>query len=361
MWRRLPSAARPPAARAAWANTAARPPADPPPLDRWEARPALRGAALSGVYKELSKVRLSGLVVMSTMAGNVMAPGDFDPAMLGLVSAGTALCVASANSFNQWAETPYDMQMKRTASRPLVRGAISPAHGFGVGAAFGAAGVGLLMGAVNPLTAVLGGGNILLYAGVYTPMKRTSIGNTWVGSVVGAIPPVMGWTAATGSLDAGAVVLGAVLFAWQFPHFNALSWNLRGDYAAAGYRMMAVTHPQLCRRVALQYALAMFPISAAACYTGLTTSYFLLDSTLINGVFAYRAWRFYRDGNAKSARRLFLDSLWHLPALFALFILHKKTARGKGDEDGHPGGSGWGRCPVTGTASSTPPSSTAPT
>lgn len=212
--------------------------------------------------------------------------------------------------------------MKRTANRPLCRGAISPLHGFGLGVGLGTLGTGLLYAAVNPLTAALGCGNIFLYGIAYTSLKRTSITNTWVGSIVGGIPPIMGWTAATGSVDGGALVLAAVLFAWQFPHFNALSWNLRGDYSRAGYRMMAVTDPALCKRVSLRYALAMFPISGLACAMQLVTPWFAFDSTVVNMVFAYRAWQFYQDGNDdKTARKLFMDSLWHLPALLVLFIV----------------------------------------
>merc|ERR1719266_2468702 len=109
---------------------------------------------------------------------------------------------------------------------------------------------------VNPLTATLSLANLVLYTCIYTPMKRVSILNTWVGSVVGAVPPLIGWSAATGGLEPGAFVLAGILFSWQFPHFNSLSWDLRPDYSRAGYRMMSVTHPDLCKRVALRYSIA---------------------------------------------------------------------------------------------------------
>jgi protoheme IX farnesyltransferase len=155
-------------------------------------------------------------------------------------------------------------------------------------------------------------------------MKRLSIVNTWIGSVVGAIPPLMGWAACTGSLTPPALVLGAVLYAWQFPHFNALSWSLRADYSRGGYRMMAVTHPVLCRKVALRYCMSLIPIcSLAAPLTGLTSWWFALDSLPLNVWFTYLAWRFYNDSDFKSARRLFRFSLFHLPLLLGLMFINK--------------------------------------
>ncbi|EGD83544.1 protoheme IX farnesyltransferase [Salpingoeca rosetta] len=284
--------------------------------------------ALANVYSRLTKLRLSGLVVLTTMGGYALAPSTsapFDWAGLGIVSLGTAFCVASANSFNQWIEVPYDAQMTRTCDRPLVRGDMSPFHAFSVAVTSGAVGVGILS-TINPIVAGLGLGNIVLYAGIYTPMKRLSIANTWVGSVVGAIPPLMGWAAATGSLAPPSLVLAGILFAWQFPHFNALSWKLRPDYSKAGYRMMSVTDPALCRAVALRYSAALIPISIAAPALGLTDWTFAVDSTLINGYITYKAWHFYTRGDDQSARKLFLTSLWHLPAIMALLLVHSHFA-----------------------------------
>eukprot|EP00049_Salpingoeca_infusionum_P003490 m.66957 g.66957 ORF g.66957 m.66957 type:complete len:341 (-) comp12154_c0_seq1:621-1643(-) len=197
----------------------------------WEDQRKIPMKELPNTYSRLTKLRLSGLVVLTMMNGYALAPVPFDWATFGVASLGTALCVASANSFNQWIEVPYDSQMSRTMARPLVKGEMSPFHAFSVGVTTGALGVGILATMVNPLVAALGFGNILLYAGAYTPMKRLSIYNTWVGSLVGAIPPLMGWATGTGTLDPAAFVLAGILFAWQFPHFNALSWKLRPDYS----------------------------------------------------------------------------------------------------------------------------------
>ena len=205
----------------------------------------------------------------------------------------------------------------------------SPLHAVLFGASSGLTGTFLLYHLVNPLTAALGLANLLLYTCVYTPLKRVSIVNTWVGSVVGAIPPLMGWSACMGTLGPGALVLSGILYAWQFAHFNALSWGLRGDYSRAGYRMMAVTEPGLCKRVALRYSVATIPICALAPACDLTTWLFALDSLPVNLWLVYLAWRFYRDSDYRSSRRLFHYSLLHLPLLMGLVLINKKQWYGK--------------------------------
>jgi len=274
-------------------------------------------------YMELAKVRLTGLVVVTSMAGYAMAPGAFSGTTLALVATGTLLTSAAANTVNQWLETPYDSQMARTAARPLVRGHISPVHAVTLAGICASSGVGLLYLA-SPLAAALGAANLALYTAVYTPLKRVTIANTWVGAVVGGIPPLMGWAAATGSLAPGAWLLAALLYAWQFPHFNALSWNLRKDYARAGYRIMAVTHPDLTRRVALRYSLALatLPLVTAAC--DVTTWTYAVDSLPVNAYLVYLAWRFYRDRDSGSARRLTLFSYVQLTAGLILMLLAKR-------------------------------------
>ncbi|KPP74388.1 hypothetical protein Z043_106454, partial [Scleropages formosus] len=224
-------------------------------------------------------------------------------------------------------EVPFDSNMNRTKNRPLVRGQISPLHAVTFAASCGVLGVALLTLTVNPLTGFLGALNIFLYTCCYTPLKRLSIANTWVGAIVGAIPPVMGWTAATDSLDPGALLLGGFLYCWQFPHFNALSWNLRADYSRGGYRMMSVTHPELCRRVALRHSLGLTGLSAVAPALDIATWSFPLVSLPINLYIGYLALRFYRMADRASARRLFFCSLWHLPMLLLLLITCKKPRK----------------------------------
>ncbi|KAJ8390712.1 hypothetical protein AAFF_G00100920 [Aldrovandia affinis] len=284
-------------------------------------------ADLPGVYARLSKIKLTALVVTTAAAGFAMAPVPFDPICFLLATLGTGLSSCAANSINQYFEVPFDSNMNRTKNRPLVRGQISPLHAVSFAAACAVPGVALLTVAVNPLTGLLGALNLVLYTCCYTPLKRLSISNTWVGSVVGAIPPVMGWTAATGALDPGALLLGAFLYCWQFPHFNALSWNLREDYSRGGYRMMSVTHPAMCRRVALRHSLGLIGLSALGPVLELTTWTFPLVSLPINLYISYLAVRFYREADRSSARKLFFCSLWHLPMLLLLMLTCKRARR----------------------------------
>nr|XP_014974110.2 protoheme IX farnesyltransferase, mitochondrial isoform X1 [Macaca mulatta] len=158
---------------------------------------------LPGILARLSKIKLTGLVVSTTAAGFALAPGPFDWPCFLLASVGTGLASCAANSINQFFEVPFDSNMNRTKNRPLVRGQISPLLAVAFATCCAVPGVAILTWGVNPLTGALGLFNIFLYTCCYTPLKRISIVNTWVGAVVGAIPPVMGWTAATGSLDAG--------------------------------------------------------------------------------------------------------------------------------------------------------------
>lgn len=277
------------------------------------------------IYLKLSKYRLTSLVVLTTLVGYAMAPGSLSSTTLLIGCLGTALCSASANTINQWIEVPFDSQMARTRNRVLVRGQISPLHAASFGLITGLTGSTILLLGVNTLTSSLGVLNILLYTMLYTPLKRVTIYNTWVGAIVGAIPPIMGWTACTGSISLGALILGGILYSWQFPHFNALSWSHQGDYSRGGYRMMSVTNPDLCRRVALRYCLAMIPICTLAPVTGLTTWWFALDSLPLNLWFSYLGWRFYSYSDFKSARKLFHFSLFHLPLLLVLMILNKTS------------------------------------
>ncbi|KAL1452124.1 hypothetical protein WDU94_006432 [Cyamophila willieti] len=288
---------------------------------------ALDWKQLPGCYLKLSKARLTTLVVLTSMAGYAMAPAPFEWSSFLICSVGTGLVSSAANAVNQYHEVPFDAQMSRTKNRVLVRGVLSPLHALGFALVASSMGTGLLYFGVNGLTAALGAFNLILYTSVYTPMKRISIANTWVGSVVGAIPPLMGWAACTGSLldgTGGAFLLSAILFTWQFPHFNALSWNLRPDYSRAGYRMMSVTNPGLCRRTTLRYTVALLLVSTAGPLLDVTNVWFALESIPLNVYFTYLAYKFYKESDSSSSRKLFRFSLLQLPALMILLLLNKK-------------------------------------
>lgn len=275
-------------------------------------------------YMQLSKIRLTGLVVITEMAGYAIAPGAMNLSTFLWAGLGTGLCSSSANAFNQWLEVPFDSQMSRTQNRVLVRARLSPLHVVLLAMATGVMGVSVLTSQVNGLTAALGAATLILYTSVYTPMKRLSIVNTWVGSVVGALPPLMGWAACTGGIDAGGLVLAGILYSWQFPHFNALSWNLRADYSRAGYRMMCVTNAPLCRRVTLRHCLALVGLTTLLPACGVTTWWLALDSLPLNFWNTYLGYQFYKDSDSRSARKLFRFSLIYLPILMLLILFHKK-------------------------------------
>ncbi|KAH6878298.1 protoheme IX farnesyltransferase mitochondrial precursor [Alternaria rosae] len=302
-------------------------------------------------YLSLSKPRLSFLVVLTATAAYSLypVPGLLAPAAtatpslstltLFFLTSGTALCSASANAFNMIMEPAHDAKMSRTRNRPLVRKLISPRGAIIFAVACGVFGTGALYYGVNPTTAFLGAANIFLYAGVYTPMKRMHILNTWVGAIVGGIPPLMGWTAAAsqyahdgtweellfGEGSAGGWLCAALLYAWQFPHFNALSWAIRDEYKNAGYRMTAWVNPGMNGRVALRYSILMFPVCIGLSYCGVTDWSYVATSSVVNGWMALKAWQFWKaEGQKGTARGLFWASIWHLPIVMVLAMAQKK-------------------------------------
>ncbi|KAI1193450.1 UbiA prenyltransferase family-domain-containing protein [Nemania serpens] len=305
------------------------------------------------LFLSLSKPRLTALVVLTAMAPYALYPvPDFlspsigldtpslSPLTLAFLTTGTALCSASANTLNMLYELKWDAMMSRTRNRPLVRGLISQRRALAFAVFAALAGVGGLYFGVNPTVAFLGAANIALYAGVYTPLKRVSWLNTWAGAVVGGIPPLMGWAAAAGEYATGdgsfqellltpeAVggwLFAALLFAWQFPHFMALSWSIRDEYKAAGHQMLCWVNPARNARVALRYSLAFLPICIGLCAAGVTEWSFAFTSLPVNVWLVHQAVKFQRDQGFKgSARGLFWASVWLLPAIMVLALAQKK-------------------------------------
>lgn len=277
---------------------------------------------------ELTKFRLSSLVVFTTAAGFICAGGPIDMMTMGYACAGTALCAASAGTFNQVFEIENDRAMKRTLNRPLPSGKITAAQAATVGAITGVTGTALLYTMTNPLVAALGASNIILYAGIYTYSKRHTELNTWIGSIVGAIPPIMGWCAAThGSLlEAEPWILGSLLFLWQFPHFFALSWLYRDDYTRGQFQMVPVNDPTGVRTAGFiqEYSLylAAFPfLTTALGYTGYM---YTIEGTAANAYLLYLSHRFSQDRTNANARKIFLTSLWYLPLLLAGYVFHTR-------------------------------------
>lgn len=280
------------------------------------------------VYAQLSKARLSALVVVTTGAGFLMAGGPISWGSFAAATVGTSLAAASANSFNQAWEVELDRKMTRTCRRPLPSGKITRAHALGFGAATATASTAILAAGCSPLVASLGLFNIGLYALVYTPMKQRSELNTWVGSVVGAIPPIMGWAAATGTVLAPEAALHAYLmFCWQMPHFFALSWRARKDYMRGGYQMVACNDPTGARSaaLALRYSLYMAPIPIVAALTDATSYMFAVEGTVVNAYAIYLAHKFYQNPTNATAHKVFMASLWYLPVLMGCMVLHSQN------------------------------------
>ncbi|KAG7192211.1 Protoheme IX farnesyltransferase, mitochondrial [Scheffersomyces spartinae] len=231
--------------------------------------------------------------------------------------------------------------MTRTVGRPVVRGLVTSLQAYQFAGGIGSLGVAMLYYGVNPVVAALGFVNIILYGWTYTSLKRKHIINTWIGALVGAIPPLMGWAASSSLAMPGAWCLAGLLYAWQFPHFNALSHNIADQYKRAGYVMTAAENPKLNARVSLRYSLLMFPICFGLSYFEVTDWMFQFDSAIFNGwlsLLAYQFWKQQTINYAKGtipteeglrlasiqAKKLFWASVWQLPAILILSMLHKK-------------------------------------
>ncbi|KAF7938354.1 hypothetical protein BELL_0191g00060 [Botrytis elliptica] len=325
--------------------------------DRASALPQSSIKRLLSVLLSLTKPRLSMLVVLtacsaytlypvpSLLSSTLLETPSLSPLTLLFLTTGTALCAASANTLNMLYEPKYDAQMSRTRNRPLVRKLISPGGALLFAIASGVVGVGGLYYGVNPTTAFLGALNIGLYAGVYTPLKRVTVFNTWVGAIVGGIPPLMGWTAAAGQTSshlsssstpewqdlllgpdsAGGWLLAGLLFAWQLSHFMPLSWSIREEYKGAGYRMLCWVNPAMNGRVALRYSIACIPLCIGLCYANVTEWTFAAASMPVNVWLVREAYRFWKyEGQKGSAKKLFWASVWHLPVVLVLAMVEKK-------------------------------------
>jgi heme o synthase len=242
---------------------------------------------------------------------------------------GTALCSSSAAAFNQIVELDQDKRMKRTQQRPLVTGTLTIPQATTAATLWGAAGGTILYAGTDVLTTCLGVGNLVLYSGIYTAMKPMSVYNTWVGALVGAIPPVMGWSAATGGsiCDPEAILLGLTLYLWQMPHFFALSFMHRVDYKRGGFQMVPCLEEDGRETASLivRYAWYLSTVPFISTAVGVTSSMFALEGIALNAYALSVAHKFQRDRTNGNARKVFLTSLWYLPCLLMLFLLHSKV------------------------------------
>ena len=278
-------------------------------------------------YLQLTKPRLSSLVLVTVaVAYFVASPGDFEAWAFVAVLVGMALVVGGGNALNQYAEREFDARMSRTQSRPLPSGRLSPlaALTFGVACVFG--GLGVLAVGANLLAATLAAVAAVLYVLVYTPLKRKTPMSTLVGAIPGAIPPLVGWAAARGSLDAGAWALFSIQFFWQMPHFMAISRLYREDYERGGYPMLSVVDPSGVApgRLSLVFALALVPATLAPVYLGLLgTAYLVISLALGAGFLGMVIWSLF-GGGATRQRWVFLSSLLYLMGLLAFMLIDRQ-------------------------------------
>lgn len=291
--------------------------------------PTAKKMSIISDFASLSKFRLTSLVSFTTAAGflSIGLPMDFMTLMSACV--GTSLCAGSASTFNQVFEKSQDMKMKRTSARPLPSGRVSLSTAVSFGVSTGVAGTMVLYLGTNPVVAALGIGNIVLYSVVYTFSKRYTEYNTWVGSIVGAIPPVMGCAAASGGtlIAPESIILSSILFLWQFPHFFALSWMHRQDYARGGFSMVPVNDPSGLRTAALiqEYSLYLTALPIIISLCNFTSYMFAVEGTAANIYLLSLVYKFKKDRSNANARKIFLCSLWYLPLLLVGYVFHAKT------------------------------------
>jgi heme o synthase len=276
------------------------------------------------IAAELFKARLTGLVLMTTVVGFYMATdGRLDYVRLFHTILSTALLASGASALNQFWERDHDARMRRTRSRPLPAGELQPRAVLWIGCALSVLGLADLALQVNWITTMLGACTVSTYVLLYTPLKQVSWLNTAVGAIPGALPPVMGWTAVRGHLSAEAGALFGILVLWQLPHFMAIAWIYRDEYAQAGFKMLSVVDPTGRRtaRLALVCALALLPASLSPWFLGMTGSLYLISSLLMATIFLGTAIAFARRLSLSRARQLFLASVLYLPLLLAAMVV----------------------------------------
>jgi len=277
-------------------------------------------------YVALTKPRINVLVVATSAAGYYLgAQGGLRALPMASAIAGTALVAGGAAVLNQVYERDTDALMRRTRMRPLPGGRVSAADATIFGLALAGAGLALLAVRANLFAALLALATIVIYLAVYTPMKRRTSLATLIGAVPGALPPLIGWTAARGDVSLGGFALFAIVFLWQIPHFMAIAWMYRDDYRTAGFPMLPVVEPdgRGTGRQAVLYAAALLPVSLVPTLVGVSgLAYFGIALVLGLG-FIGLAVRFARSRSDITARWLFFGSITYLPLIWIGMILDR--------------------------------------
>jgi len=274
-------------------------------------------------YLELTKPRITWLILMSTAVGYYFGrAGGWQGWILWRTLLGTALMASGTAVLNQWWERDADGRMGRTRGRPIPSGRIGPGRALAFGAALSAGGFVELLAGVNPAAALCGLATLAVYLGVYTPLKSRTPHATTVGALAGATPPLIGFAGATGGLSLEAWALFAILFLWQFPHFLAIAWIYREDYARGGMRMLPVVDPE-GSRTARQVVLCSLLLVAASLWParlGMTAGAYWAGCLALGSVMLWAALRAARERTARRARGLLRASVFYLPALYGLML-----------------------------------------
>jgi heme o synthase len=286
----------------------------------------LEKSSLWTVLMDLTKVRLTSLVLLTTLVGFYVGErGALDYVLLLHAIVGTALVAGGASALNQLLEKDYDALMRRTQSRPLPSGRLQPEAALLFGVVSASLGMIYLAVLVNPLTSLLSAVTFVTYVFVYTPLKRVTPLNTLVGAVPGALPPLMGWTAARGEITVEGWSLFAILFFWQLPHFLAIAWLYREEYERAGFAMLSVTDLEGHRtgQYAVCHTLGLLPVSLCPFLFHLAGPFYGAGALLLGGTFLAFAIQFARKLTRVDARKLFYVSILYLPVLLGLMVFDK--------------------------------------
>jgi len=282
--------------------------------------------SLVSVIADLTKARLTALVLLTTLVGFYIGwHGPMNYVLMFHLLAGTAFVASGASALNQLLEREYDAKMRRTQNRPLPSGRLQPTTVMIFGGVCATVGLIYLALAVNLITSVIGAVTFVSYLFIYTPLKRVTWLNTAIGAVPGALPPMMGWTAARGELSGEGWTLFAILAFWQIPHFMAIAWIYRDEYARAGFKMLPVVDPDGLRtgQQTVSHTLALLMVSLCPVLFHMAGTFYLAGALILGAGYLWCAFQFSRQLTLARARQLFLASIIYLPLLLAVMVWDK--------------------------------------
>ena len=288
-------------------------------------------SAIALDYLALTKPRVTWLIVVTTAVGYFFG-AETGPwhwvTMLRLwhTLMGTALLASATAAINQWYERDSDAKMRRTSECPIPAGRIDPIHALCFGILLASIGAAELVWAANPLTAAIGVSTLAAYLCVYTPMKQRTWLSTTAAAFAGAMPPLIGYAAASGKLGTEAWALVAILFVWQFPHSLAIAWMYRDDYARAGIRVLPVIEPdgRSTARHIVAFASTFIPVSLFPVLLGMTGQIYLVGALILGGCFLYSGIRVAKERTNIRARQVLIASVAYLPLIMALLVIDRR-------------------------------------